>query len=245
MKQSIKIVLNFLSIIGVSAVLLLSNCSSLLTAKFESDSIGSDPDKTLPGNPSGDEITYANEISNQLEIVTTPANTSQKSLSINNVAPTGSISGHSDWLGFKSKSTNFSNPITFTWTGIQTFPSSSPYLLVDISDGSGVVAARLKFQGNGDVILVDDIATGNGPNVGSIDSGERYSVLLTVRLSDKKYNISIIKPSGNIVVNDHAILIDDITIYHNPARPTVSFKFQNGTSANKFVADEVFISRKN
>lgn len=245
MKSSFKIVLNFISIAGLLAILLLSNCSSLLTAKFESDPIGSDPDKTLPGNPTGDEITYANEISNQLEIIVTPGKPSEKSLSINNVAPTGSISGHSDWLGFKSKSTNFSNPITFTWTGVQTFLSSAPYLLVDISDGSGVVAARLKFQGNGDVILVDDIVSGNGLNVGSINSGERYSVLLTVRLADKKYNISILKPSGDIVVNNHTILTDDITIYHNPARPTVSFKFQNGTSANKFVADEVFISRKN
>lgn len=240
-----KIISSNLFLASLIFTLTCSNCSSLLTAKFESDVIGNDPNKTLPGNPNGDEVTYINEITNQLDIISTPGRASEKSLEIKNVSPSGSISGHSDWLSFKAKSSNFTNTITFTWTGIQTFPSNSPYLLTDISDGYGVVAARIKFQGNGDVILIDDIVTSNGTNVGSINSGERYSVLLSVQLSDQKYNISILKPSGNIVINDHAILTEDITIYHNPARPTFSFKFHNGTSGNKFVVDEVFISRKN
>ncbi|GEM_PF-1550769 len=244
MKTSINFLSKLILLISLMGVLLLSNCTSILTAKFESDAIGSDPNKNLPGDPTGDELDYVNGITNQFEVVATPGTPSQKSLEMLNISPSGNnIPGTDLWFSYMGKSTNFTNPMTFTWTGINDFSSNTPFLLVSISDGQSVEAARIRFEGNGDVILIDDLAGTDKTNIGSINDGERYTVLLTVRLADGVFNISILKPSGNINIQNHQLLTSDITVYHNPARPTVSFRFSGGTSANKLTVDEVFIRR--
>ncbi len=224
---------------------LFTGCTSMLSAKFESDTTGSLPDKTLPGNPTGDALTYAPEIETQIEVIVTPANPAQKSLNYTSVSPSGSIGGHSSWLGFRAKSTNFSKAITYAWSAKKNFNTSGPDLYIDCSDGSGVVAARIKLLANGDVKLVENIATDAGTVVGTIPNGEVHTFMVTVNLPSEVYNISILKASGNITINDHALLNDNITLYHNPANPAVSFKYHAYGIAQEYILDEVFINRKN
>lgn len=245
MKKSITTRMHCFLLLPAFSLLLFTACDDMLTAKFESDSTGNLPDKSLPGNPSGDEMTYASVIETQLEVVATPTASAQKSVEYSSVPPSGPISGHSSWVGFKAKSTNFAKPITFTWTAQKSFNSGGADLYIDCSDGSGVVAARIKVLANGDVKLVNNIATDAGNIIGNIPNGERHTFLVTVDLPDEEYNISVIKSSGNLVQNGNGLLTENVALYHNPARPTVSFKFDPFVSGQEYVIDEVFIRRKN
>ncbi len=219
-----------------------SNCTSLLTAKFESDTIGNLPNKTLPGNPSGDEMLYAAEIENQLEVIATPGSSS-KSVEYQGNTPTGSISGHSAWITFKGKSSNFAKPVTFTWSGAITSLSSES-LYIDLSDGSGVVAARIKISDNGTVRLVSDIATDNGIDIGTIPDNVVHTFIVGVNLQSGVYNVSVFKTGGNLERQNVPLLTANIAAYHNPARPSASFKYSGYISSNRYILDEVFISRK-
>ncbi len=226
-------------------ILALTSCTNKLTAKFESDTIGSLPDKTLPGSPTGDAITYISEIETQLKVIATISHPSEKSLEYKSVAPSGSVSGHSSWLGFNAVSTNFAKPVTFLWTAQKNFNSGGPDLYIDCSDGSGIVAARILILSNGHVILVNNIATNAGDDVGVIPNNESHTFMVTVDLPNSVYNISVLKTAGNITVNGHTLLTTNIASYHNPANPTVSFKFDPFSSSQQYVIDEVFINRKN
>ncbi len=225
--------------------LLFTSCTNKLTATFESDTIGSDPNKTLPGSPSGDAMSYVAEIENQLDVVATVSHPSEKSVEYKSVSPSGPISGHNAWLGFNAKSTDFAKPVTFLWTATKNFHSGGPALYIDCSDGSGVVAARLKIENNGDLILVEDILAGTGTNIGNIPNNESHSFLVTVDLSHAQYSISVLKSSGNLIKNGHSLLTSNVASYHNPAHPSVSFSFESFNLSEQYIIDEVFINRKN
>ena len=211
--------------LAFSSIMALSSCSNILTAKFEDDSIGSLPDKTLPGSPTGDALSYVPEIETQLKVISSLSHPAEKSLEYTSVPPSANISGHTAWLGFKAKSTDFSKPVTFLWTAQKHFNNGGPNLYIDCSDGSGIVAARIKIMNNGDVILVNDIVTDAGNNVGNIPNDESHTFLVTVDLPNHVYNLSILKGSGNITKNGHSLLMDNVSLYHNPANPSVSFKY--------------------
>lgn len=107
----------------------------------------------------------------------------------------------------------------------------------------------MKIQANGDIILINDLDAGSGTTtgttIGNVANGLSHTVLLTVNLSGGVYSVSIFKSGGNIVHNDHPLLTPDITAYHNPARPSVSFNYVDYHSAHSYVVDEVLISRAN
>jgi len=234
--------------ISISLVLLLltfANCTSLLTAKFESDTVGNLPNKTLPGNPSGDEITYVSGIEGQLEVVASPASGSSKALEYKGTSISGDVSGHSAWLGFKAKSSNFAKPVTFFWSARRSFPSSGANLIIDISDGSGVVAARIRLSHDGTVRLITNIVTSDGNDIGTIPNNEQHTVSVTVDLSNGVYSFGVLKSSGNFNSNNVPLLTPNIASYHNPARPTASFKYDNYISTFNYIIDEIFINRKN
>jgi len=245
MKNSNQSHLVLLVVTSLMFIGLFSGCTGILKATFQNDTIGALPDKTLPGNPTGDAISYAAEIETQLEVVATPSDAAKKSLRYQSVPVSGSIGGHGSWLGFRGKSTNFAKPVTFIWTAQKIFNASGSDLNIDCSDGSGVVAARIRILKTGDVILVDDIATGKGTNIGSIPNNERHTFMLTVDLPNEVYNISVLKPSGNIVNNGNTLLTENTALFHNPANPSVSFRYDVFSSSQQYIIDEVFINRRN
>jgi hypothetical protein len=232
--------ISFCLLISIS---LFSSCTSLLTATFESDTIGSPPNKALLGNPAGDEMMYANEIENQLEIIATPGS-SAKSLEYQGTLPTESISGHGAWVSFKSKSSNFAKPVTFTWSGRITSLTSES-LSIDLSDGSGVVATRIRILDDGTVRLVTDILAGTGIDIGTIPDNVVHTFLVTLILSSGIYNVTVLKSGGNLQRQNVPLLTSNVAEYHNPARPTASFKYSNWISTNRYMLDEVYIKRKN
>lgn len=232
------------SVLFIPALFFITSCTSILTAKFESDTVGSLPDKTLPGNPSGDEITFISEIEGQLEVVSSTASGSSKALQYKGNSISSSVSGHSAWLGFKAKSSNFAKPVTFLWSARRNFPSSGADLFVDISDGSGILAARIKISHDGTVSLISDLVSGAGIDIGTLPNTEQHTFTVTVDLSKGSYNIGILKSSGNINRSDVPLITSNIASFHNPARPTVSFKYGHYISSFTYIIDEVFINRK-
>jgi hypothetical protein len=232
------------SALFILAFIICTSCTSILTAKFESDTIGSLPNKTLPGNPAGDEVTFISEIEGQLEVIASPASGSSKALQYKGSSISSSVSGHSAWLGFKAKSSNFAKPVTFVWSARRNFPSSGANLIVDIADGSAVLAARIKISHDGTVRLISDLVSGAGIDIGSLPNNEQHTVTVTVDLSKGSYNIGILKSSGNINRSDVPLITANNSSFHNPARPTVSFKYDNYISSFTYTLDEVFINRK-
>lgn len=232
------------SVLFIFSLFVITSCTSILTAKFESDTVGDLPNKTLPGNPSGDEITFISEINGQLEVVASTASGSGKALQYKGNSISSSVSGHSAWLGFKAKSSNFANPVTFVWSGRRNFPSSGADLTIDISDGSAVLAARIKIEHDGTVRLVNDIASNAGTAIGTVPNNEQHTFTVTVDLSKGSYNIGILQSSGNINRSDVPLITSNIASFHNPARPTVSFKYDHYISSFTYTLDEVFINRK-
>ena len=232
------------SVLFILALFLITSCTSILSAKFESDTVGNLPNKTLPGNPSGDEITFISEIEGQLEVVASTASGSGKALQYKGSSISSSIPATNTWLNFKSKSSNFVNPVTFIWSARRNFPSSGADLLVDISDGSAILAARIKISHDGTVRLITDLVSGAGIDIGTLPNNEQHTVTLTVDLSKGSYNIGILKSSGNLNRSDVPLITSNIASFHNPARPTVSFKYDHYISSFTYIIDEVFINRK-
>jgi hypothetical protein len=232
------------SALFILVLIIFASCSNILTAKFESDTIGSLPNKTLPGNPSGDEISFITEIEGQLEVVASTASGSSKALQYKGSNISSSVSGHSAWLGFKAKSSNFAKPVTFLWSARRNFPSSGAGLFVDISDGSGILAARIEIAHDGTVRLISDLVSGAGDDIGTLPNNEQHTITVTVDLSKGSYNIGILKSSGNINRSNVPLITSNIASFHNPARPAVSFKYDHYISSFTYTIDEVFINRK-
>ncbi|MGC3944405.1 MAG: hypothetical protein QM762_07795 [Chryseolinea sp.] len=46
--------------------------TTLLNATFEEDAVGSSPNKTLPGDPAGDELLYVTEMEPRLKVQNSP-----------------------------------------------------------------------------------------------------------------------------------------------------------------------------
>lgn len=237
--------MNFTPVILCSLMVLGASCTNKLTAKFESDVLDNPPDRTLPGNPSGDVLDYVEALEPQLKVVVTPDSDEDKSLEFRNVPASSDVGPSDKWVSFQAQSTNFAKPVTFIWSGHLDFRSSLAHMLIDITDGSGVMAARLRVENNGDVILIKDFVGENEDNIGNIPNDERHTFMITVDLNRRVYNISVLKRSGNLVKNDNALLASDVLLFHNPAKPTVSFRYEEYHSDLRYIIDEVFINRKN
>jgi hypothetical protein len=232
---------------GILLLFVLSGCTNKLTAKFESDPIDGLPNKTLPGNPSGDALNYVSELETQLKIIATPSKPSSKSLEYRSVSPSGDVPASNLWINFSAQSTNFAKPITFLWSAQKVFNSGGSHMLIDCTDGSATIAARIRIENNGNVILINDLLTGNGDNIGTIPNNEDHTFLIRVDLANGVYNVSILKESGNLSRNGHALLTEDVLLFHNPANPTVSFRYEEFTSSSsqRYIFDDLYIDRMN
>jgi hypothetical protein len=179
-------------------------------------------------------------------VIASPSDPSEKALQYESVSPSASTSGHSCWLGFRAISTDFTKPVTFIWTARKNFNIGGPDLYIDCSDGSGIVAARIKILNNGDVILVDDIVIDTGTNIGTLPNNQKHTFMVTVDLPNEVYNLSVLRSTGgNITSNGNPLLTENVLTFHNPANPTVSFKYGLFTASQQYVIEEVFINCKN
>jgi len=227
------IVLLFTFLLSASA------CTSLLKANFNDDTVGSLPDKSLPGNPSGDEIRYAAALEPRLEVVTHPDFSTH--VLAHEFASIGTgVPSRERWLSFRAKSTNLTRPVTFTWSGMADF-SYGNYFTVYLEDGSGGLFAMIRIESDGDVLLADNFSSFS--EVGTITSGQKHTFIVTVDVGNETYNFSVFQPGQNITVESHPLLLEDNLLYANPANPLASFQFQDGAGAMTYFMDEIFISK--
>ncbi|TLU94603.1 hypothetical protein [Dyadobacter sediminis] len=214
--------------------------TAILSSKFENYTAETLPAHNIPGDPSGDEITYVTELQPRIRIVNS-VGAGQKALRFNQVSAPG-LTAHNQWLGFKGISTNLTQPLWFYFTA--THSGTGGRLTIDVSDGVANLFARMMINSNGDVIVVRSFPS-NEELVGNIPPGMSHTIIFTLNLNNGKYNLSILKSGGNILVKDIPVLAENILSYANPSRPAIGFRFEDGSSdTRQYVLEEIFISKK-
>ncbi len=220
-------------------LVMFTACTSLLTATFNNDTVGNPPNKSLPGNPNGDQITYKTALEDRLEVVTRP-DFATRALAHQYASLPSSVPSQDRWINFRAKSTNLTKPVTFTWSGIADFSSGQPFLIY-LEDGSGGIFGIIKIESDGSVMLADDAISDS--EAGTIASGQKHTFIVNVDVANEKYNLSVLKSGGNITVENHPLFVDNNLAYANPAHPTASFQFPGGAGSFTYFLDEIFISK--
>ncbi|MBE9464828.1 hypothetical protein ACFP1I_17590 [Dyadobacter subterraneus] len=222
----------------------LTSCktTAILTDTFESDVVGNLPIKDIPGAPSGDEVVFETVLNPRLKITTSNNSAGQKALTFSQAPATG-LTAHNQFLSFRGISTDFTKPLWFSFVG--TLSGSGSDLMIDIADGSAGLIARMYFRNNGDVELERSLAGTPAELIGNIPLGTIHTVVFTLDMNKKTYNLTIFKSVGNILVKDHPLLLENPLAYANPAHPQISFRFDASTfETRKYVIESVNISRK-
>ncbi|HTF18523.1 MAG TPA: hypothetical protein VK658_10645, partial [Chryseolinea sp.] len=230
-----------LLLIVVSCTLMLScQTSKLLHATFESDAVNGLPNKALPGDPAGDEITFDAVIEPQLKVQNSTISGS-RSLYFTNVA-IGNPPASQRFLRFKGASTDLSKTVWFTYAAQNVDPGMPVY--VDVSDGYSAAIARLIIEANGAVSIVKGSDYTQYELLGNVGS-QVHTVIFTTSLASKTFNVTIFKESGPaITVENKPFIQQDHTQFHNPARPTITFSHQGTTSSHTYALGFVSISKE-
>lgn len=215
------------------ALALLSACnlSNLLVANFESDQINALPDKTLPGDPSGDAITFDDAIRSRVKVVATSGNPSQKSLQFSQNALLNDISGHLTWLGFKGAASDFEHTVQFTWAATMALNSST--LLISVTDGYSVPLVNLEIRNNS-IYMLDH----NNPQVstylGAISAKHTVLLVIKMRPTQSVWNINVFNEGIPQVSRPDTPLFSptagtstNLGDVANPANPTLTFNFRS------------------
>lgn len=222
---------------------LISSCKSdkILSAGFEGDAINSPPNKTLPGDPAGDEIQYNSALNPQLKVQSSTI-AGSKSLHFTSVAI--SDPGASErWVSFRGIGTNLAETIWFLHTGQNT--GAAHDVLIDVSDGHGHLIARMRIKPDGEVALAKNIADYYTDVIGNVGS-EVHTIIFTCSASTLKYNVSIFKTTGPaIVVENKPMITENALNFNNPAHPTLSFQHvQSSPPSHTYAIGSVSITRK-
>lgn len=214
--------------------------TKLLTASFESDAVNTAPNKTLPGDPTGDEIEFTASIAPQLKVQNSTIS-GARSLFFTNV-PVGSIPGTQRWVSFKGASTDLSKTVWFTFAAQNVNPIHDVY--VDLTDGYSAAIARLRIQPDGTVSIVTDLSYSNFQVIGNVGS-QVHTVIFTTSLVSKTYNVTIFKETGPAITAENKPFIQqNATLFKNPARPTISFTHQGEASGHTYAIGIVTITKE-
>lgn len=230
-----------LFLFALSSLSLFTSCrtTAILTSNFESETIGSLPAKDIPGDPVGDAIDYGTELQPRIK-VTSSATAGRKALTFTEIATPG-LTAHNQFLSFTGKSTDFTQTIWFYFTAVHS--GSGERLVIDITDGSAAMIARLFLTAGGQLSMMSDFKGGEQV-LGTIPAGVSHTLVVTLSLSNRKFNLTVLKSGGNITASDKPVLLDILT-YANPARPMLSFRWEDGASdTRKYVLEDVYITRK-
>lgn len=214
------------------ALTLLGACNlrNLLVANFESDQINALPDKTLPGDPSGDAITFDDAIRSRLRVVATSGNPGEKSLQFSQNALPNDISGHLTWLSFKGAASDFEHTVQFTWAATMALNNST--VLISVTDGNSVPLVNLEIRNNSIYML--DHYNSEPTYLGAISA--KHTVLLVVKMrpTQSVWNINVFNEGIPQVSRTDIPLFSpaagtstNLGDVANPANPTLSFNFRS------------------
>lgn len=220
------------------AVLALGACASgtLFRANFDADALGSLPDTTPPGVPTGDVI-YVSDPTNALAqlVVVNSVALASKSVRYSNV----NVPVYSRFVGFMSKEELLPANQKFRaiWVGrADLSPSGSP-LDIWLGDSHFKALAAMRLQ-NGQVRL----RTSNAPqyeNIGTYSESENHTVFITIDKGTQQYSIVMV-PGG--VLSGWRPVLDPSAL--GTKRPTLYFHFGEAASSSaKYEADNVVIEK--
>jgi hypothetical protein len=224
----------------IGATIMSCKTSAILSSNFESETIGNLPAKNIPGDPSGDAIDYSSELEPRIK-VTASASAGEKALTFSEISTPG-LTAHNQFLTFKGISTDFTQPMWFLFTA--THSGTGERIMIDITDGSAALISRMYIDQSGNLSLVTALP-GTEQAVGNIGAGVLHTIIVSLNLTQKKYNVTVLKSGGNITLTDKPVLVDNILAYANPARPSLHFRFESGASPDrKYVLESVSITKK-
>lgn len=235
-----KTFLNLVLILASCVMLMSCKTTKLLDAGFESDGINNPPNKTLPGDPSGDEITYSTALEPQLKVQNSTI-AGSKSLHFTNVA-IGNPPASERVLRFRGASTDLSKTVWFMYAAQNLNPGMDVF--VDIGDGYGAAIARLRIAADGGAYIVAGSDYTQYHYLGKVNS-DVHTVIFTTSLATKTFNITIF-PGNNpaITAENRPFIQQDHTQFHNPARPSISFQHQGTTSNHTYAIGVVSITKE-
>jgi len=215
----------------------LSSCSSLLSANFNTDTPGSAPDPSLPGEPSGDALIFTAPFGDHLEIVNLPAFPS-KALKFKNLE-----SGRETNRGgiiFQANSTNFKKPLTFTWAGAK-FGTGS-VLNITLGLSPSFVMANLQIDNSGDLSLLTLSGT---TLLGRLRPEKKYSFVVSFSPSDRNFTITVVG-RGEPTIRESGISFFTTSDFPSSIRPTFGMKFdnENVNPEHYYILDDLVIAIK-
>ena len=232
----------------------------LLYCTFEGDAIGSQPNKTLPGLPSGDELKYEDG-TGILVLYSGP----QKSI----ILPSFGLSQPKQKIEFVSKPGSGEEIITATWSGQLTghiFKDSNindnvpgtfyGLKYITITYGIGDTLVRSYIAGNGITTLFKNdngdnqaswgysdifpLQPGSSPNTW-IPISSQHTFTITCNLETNTFNLKLIKDDGTIITGFDLPFFEDYTPIRNPI-----FKIKIGVGSfapNGYILDNATIKQ--
>jgi hypothetical protein len=238
-----KLSVYLLASVALAVCAMMSSCKSdkILSAGFEGDGINSPPNKTLPGDPAGDEIQYNSALDPQLRVQASTI-AGSKSLHFTNVS-IADPGGHQRWVSFRGIGTNLTETVWFLHTGQNT--GAAHDVLIDVSDGHAHLIARMRIRSDGEVALAKNILDNYTDVIGNVGS-EVHTVIFTCSASTLKYNVSIYKTTGPAILAENKPMITENALsFNNPAHPTLSFQHSASSAAgHTYAIGSVSITRK-
>ncbi len=234
MKKSMFSLIVLVSLLGWSC-----ESSKILTATFEGDPINGLPAKNLPGDPSGDAISYHDDIQPRLKVQNSTISGSKALIftftPVTNPNDPPTLS--QQYLSFNGIGTDLTETIWFTYTG----QNKGAAMLITVSDGPNTIA-WMRISPNGDVALADDFTN----VIGSVGNGV-HTVVFTVTTSALKYNVTVFPESGPAITAENKPMITtNPLVFNNPAHPMLGFLHEGWTpdGYSSYAIGSVTISRK-
>jgi hypothetical protein len=240
--------LSVLMYISLACITMFScTTTTLLNATFESDAIGSHPARNLPGAPTGDVIQYVPGVEPQLIIgngTVTPGTTPGKALLFTNAPTVGTVSATDLWVSFKGTSTNLTNTVWIVYTAKNT-GAVSP-LLIDVTDGTSNLVARMRVDPNGTMALARNILDPYTDVIGNVGN-DTHTVVFTLNFANLQYNVTVFRNQGSpLTFANRPMITQSVLQFVNPANPALNFSYQ-GTYRNvnqKYVIEEIQITKR-
>ena len=235
------VVLLCLGLLGASCA------NNFLHADFSNDTIGARPSAALFGEPEGDTLVFHPDIASRLKVETW--NPGSKALDYQNTPITSTISGHQDWLSFKSRPASFGKSVVYTTWLRPNLSAESAELLIDFDDGFSTLITRLILRPlvgmDGAIILVDDFSSEFGSEVvGTYQGGTDLALILTFHPSTNKFDLSVLQQGVQVDKKAIASLTNNPQDYAARPRPRMSFKIEGSTNAyppNQVLINQVTI----
>ena len=218
----------------------------LLRATFENDFLDGHPDKTLPGDPVGDELIYGRPM--VMSIVPTGYAPTHKSLDFR---------GGAGPISFVGKPSSFVGIMTFKWEGtvVNHWGGPPQYLGwqdVHLTDGYGHIIARLVIFGS-TLYVKHKNSDPNSPVSGTAlyqylaapEAPDYHIIEVKTSLTSGVFDLQLIADGAVHTYEDIPIYEENTSVYSTSPRPTIIFHSGSGTGSYEdgYILDNVFISK--